>query len=391
MKYDFDTVYNRKGTNSVKYKIHPRYPNVSELIPMWIADMDFKTAPEIVSALREAADEGIFGYTQPDSEYFELLIDWNKKHFDFNIDRNWIVPCEGVMSAIAAAIRAHSSDEDSVLILQPVYYPFANVINNNNRRLIVSELKNDGDNYVIDYQDLENKIINNNVKILLFCSPHNPVGRVWDKQEIERVANICLKHNVIIISDEIHSDLVYKKHFPTASLSKKIADNTIALTSVTKTFNLAGIQGANMIVPNERIRALVQSELYAECSGGPDIMSLAAIKAAYRFGDAWLDELLDCLKGNIDFVVSSFVGTRIRAYAPQGTYLMWLDCRALEMCDEELEEFFVRDCGVWMNNGYIFGKGGSGFMRMNIACPRKTLGKAVQRIKETIGGQNHGI
>ena len=229
MKYDFDTVYNRKGTNSVKYKIHPRYPNVSELIPMWIADMDFKTAPEIVSALREAADEGIFGYTQPDSEYFELLIDWNKKHFDFNIDRNWIVPCKGVMSGIAAAIRAITKENDSVLIFQPVYYPFANVNNNNNRRLIVSELKNDGDNYVIDYQDLENKIINNNVKILLFCSPHNPVGRVWDKQEIERVADICLKHNVIIISDEIHSDLVYKKHIPTASLSDKVADITVGL------------------------------------------------------------------------------------------------------------------------------------------------------------------
>lgn len=384
MKYDFDTVYNRKDTNSIKYKIHPHYPDVSDLIPMWIADMDFKTAPEIISALKGAADEGIFGYTESDDTYFDLLIEWNKKRFDFNVQREWIVPCEGVMSAIAAAIRALSRDEDSVLILQPVYYPFANVIKSNNRRIIVSELKNDGEKYVINYEDLEDKIIKNNVKILLFCSPHNPVGRVWDKEEIIRVAEICIKHNVLIISDEIHSDLVYKKHFPTVSLSEKIADNTVALTSVTKTFNLAGIQGANMIVPNERIRASVQSELYAVCSGGPDIMSLAATKAAYGFGDAWLDELLDCLKGNIDFAVGSFAGTSLKAYAPQGTYLLWLDCRELGLNDRELEEFFIRKCGVWMNDGYIFGKGGSGFMRMNIACPRKTLEEAVFRIKSQI-------
>lgn len=386
MKYDFDTVYNRKGTNSVKYKIHPRYPEISDLIPMWIADMDFKTAPEIVSALREAADEGIFGYTQPDSEYFELLIDWNKKHFDFNIDRNWIVPCEGVMSAIAAAIRALSSDEDSVLILQPVYYPFANVINGNNRRLVVSELKNDGDNYVIDYRDLENKIINNNVKILLFCSPHNPVGRVWKREELERVTRICLKHNVIVISDEIHSDLVYKKHIPAASLSDEVANITIALTSITKTFNLAGIQGANLIIPNEKIRIAIENKLHSQCAGGPNIMSLAATKAAYQFGDRWLDELLIYLQGNINYVIKSLMSTKIKPLPPQGTYLIWIDCRALGLNDRELEDFFIKKCGVWMNSGYIFGKGGSGFMRMNIACPREVLEEAIKHIKDGLQG-----
>ncbi|MBQ7595294.1 MAG: pyridoxal phosphate-dependent aminotransferase [Clostridia bacterium] len=384
MKYDFDTVYNRKGTNSVKYKIHPRYPEISDLIPMWIADMDFKTAPEIVSALRYASDEGIFGYTELDDAYYDLLIDWYKKRFDFNIKREWIVPCEGVMFAVAAAIRALSSDEDSVLILQPVYYPFANVINNNNRRLVVSELKNDGDNYFIDYRDLENKIINNNVKILLFCSPHNPVGRVWKREELERVTRICLKHNVIVISDEIHSDLVYKKHIPTASLSDKVADITVGLTSSTKTFNLAGIQGANLIIPNEKIRIAIENELRAQCAGGANIMSLAATKAAYQYGDKWLDELLVYLTRNIDYVIGSFEGTEIRPLTPQGTYLMWPDCRALGLNDRELEDFFIKKCGVWMNGGYIFGKGGSGFMRMNIACPRKTLEEAVFRIKSKI-------
>lgn len=384
MKYDFDTVYNRKDTNSIKYKIHPHYPDVSDLIPMWIADMDFKTAPEIISALKGAADEGIFGYTELDDAYFDLLIDWNKKRFDFNVQREWIIPCKGVMSGVATAIRALTKSEDSVLIFQPVYYPFANAINYNNRRPVVSELKRDGDNYVIDYQDLEKKIIDNNVKLLLFCSPHNPVGRVWNKEELENVCKLCLKHHVIIISDEIHSDLVYKKHIPTASLSDETADITVELTSITKTFNLAGIQGANLIIPNEKIRAAVENELHSQCEGGPNIMSLAATKATYQFGDKWLGELLIYLTRNIDYVIRSFEGTKIKPLTPQGTYLIWLDCRELGLNDRELEEFFIKKCGVWMNNGYIFGKGGNGFMRMNIACPRKTLEEAIFRIKDKL-------
>lgn len=386
MKYDFDTVYNRKDTNSIKYKIHPHYPDVSDLIPMWIADMDFKTAPEIISALKGAADEGVFGYTELDDAYFDLLIDWNKKRFDFNVQREWIVPCDGVMFAIAAGIRALSDAGDSVLILQPVYYPFANVINDNNRRLVVSELKNDGDKYVIDYQDLENKIINNDVKILLFCSPHNPVGRVWEKEETGRVAEICKKHGVIVISDEIHSDLVYKRHYPTASLSDEIAQNTVAVTSVTKTFNLAGVKGANLIIPNTAIRNRIKKELKAVYSGGIEIMSSTATTAAYRYGEQWLNELLKYLKDNIDFVVKSFKNTKIKFIPPEGTYLLWLDCRALELNDRELEDFFIKKCGVWMNGGYIFGKGGSGFMRMNIACPREVLEEAIKHIKDGLQG-----
>ena len=388
MKYDFDTVYNRKDTNSVKYKIHPRYPGINDLIPMWIADMDFKTAPEIVSALKGAADEGIFGYTELDGEYFDLLIEWNKKRFDFNVQREWIVPCEGVMFAIAATIRALSDVGDSVLILQPVYYPFANVINDNNRRLVVSELLSDEKRYTIDYEDVERKIIDNNVKLLLFCSPHNPVCRVWDKEEILRIAEICKKHRVIVISDEIHSDLVYKSHYPTASLSDEIAQNTVAVTSVTKTFNLAGIKGANLIIPNISIRNIIKKEMKAVYSGGLEIMSSTATKAAYRYGEPWLSELIECLKDNIDFVINSFENTKISVIPPEGTYLLWLDCRALNMCEKELEEFFIRDCGVWMNSGYIFGKGGNGFMRMNIACPRKTLEEAVFRIKNKLKEKN---
>ncbi len=379
MQYDFDTVYDRSGTHSLKYKSHPHYPNET-LIPLWVADMDFKTAPEIIDALRKATEHGIFGYTVPDEAYFNSLLCWNQKRFHFDVKEEWVTPCEGVMSGIAAALSALSAEGDAVLIFQPVYHLFDHVLRDNKRRIIVSELQYDGKKYVIDYDDFERKVIENDVKILLFCSPHNPVGRVWSREELARVTAICLQHNVLIISDEIHSDLTFQPHIPTASLSDAVADITVALTSVTKTFNLAGIQGANLIIPNGKIRALVEARLRAQCSGGPGIMSLAAAKAAYQHGENWLDALLGYLQGNIDYVILSFAGTKIKPIIPQGTYLMWLDCRNLGLCDKELEEFFIKKCGVWMNSGYIFGKGGSGFMRMNVACPRATLEKAVHAI-----------
>ncbi len=383
MRYDFDTVYDRRGTNSVKYMAHPRYPD-KRLIPMWVADMDFRTAPEIINSLCETAKSGIFGYTDIDEEYFDLLIEWNKKRFGFNIKREWITPCEGVMSGISAALRSLTKENDAVLILQPVYFPFANVIVNNKRKLTVSELKNINGRYFIDYNDLEKKITENDVKLMLFCSPHNPVGRVWDREEIIEVARICLKYNVKMISDEIHSDLVYKRHFPTAFLSDEIQENTIALTSVTKTFNLAGIQGANLIIPNEELRNTVEQELRTECLGGMGIMSFNSFKSAYKYGEAWLDEAILYLRKNIDFVLESFKGTKIKPVNPEGTYLVWLDCRELGFDDKQLEKFFLEECGIWMNNGFIFGEGGSGFMRMNVACPKATLEKAISNIKEKI-------
>lgn len=383
MKYDFDTVYDRKNTNSVKYKPHPRYPN-SDIIPMWIADMDFKTAPEIIDAVKQAADDGIFGYTQLDDEYFELLKNWNKKRFGFDINTDWVVPCSSVMFASAAVIRALSNVGDSVLILQPVYYPFADVIKDNNRKLVVSELVLKDGKYTIDYEDLENQIVKNDIKIFLFCSPHNPVGRVWEKEEIISVMKICKKYGVFIISDEIHSDLVYTKHYPTLSISSEFTDIIASVTSVTKTFNLAGIKGANLFIPNEEIRNKVKKEIQSTFCGSLETLTIAAIKSAYRYGEDWLEELLCYLKSNAEYVVKSFENTKIKVAMPEGTYLLWLDCKELNLCERELEEFFVRECGVWMNNGFVFGKGGSGFMRMNIACPKSTLEKAIFSIRKNL-------
>ncbi len=386
MNYDFETVYTRNPANSVKHKTHPRYPENHDMIPMWIADMDFQTAPEIIDSLKAVSEQGLFGYTELDREYYDLLIAWNKKRFCFVPDRAWIVPCEGVMFGIAASIRALSEVNDSVLILQPVYYPFANVIKDNRRRLVVSELVNEAGRYQIDFEDLERSIIENRVKLLLFCSPHNPVGRVWSKEELERVASICLKNHVIMISDEIHSDLVYQRHYPLASLSREIAHNTVLISSVTKSFNLAGIKSAHLIISNADLRDRIKKEIRSIYPGRLGIMSVAATKAAYRYGEPWLEELLVFLKSNVDDVIRSFEDSKIRVIAPESTYLLWLDCRKLNFDEETLDAFFLRDCGVWLNSGYTFGKGGSGFMRMNIACPKQTLKEAICRIQDKLRG-----
>lgn len=379
MKYDFDTVFDRKNKNSLKYMAHPRYRDY-DVIPLWVADMDFQTVPEVIDALQCVTQHGIFGYTVLDDEYFELLISWYKRRFSFNINREWIVPVNSVMSAISLSIRALTSEMDSVLIFQPVYYPFESVVINNKRTPVICELSYSGEKYTIDFNDFEDKIVKNNVKALLFCSPHNPVGRVWDKKELERVGKICTKHNVFIISDEIHSDLAYKNHLPFAMLSSEISERTVLCTSFTKTFNLAGIHGANVIIPNTDIRKAFENEAKAVFANGLGIMSTSAAKAVYRYGEKWLEELLEYLKDNISYVINSLKNTKIKPLCPEGTYLMWLDCRRLGLSDRELEKFFITRCGVWLNNGITFGRGGSGFMRMNIACPRATLEKAIKQI-----------
>ena len=387
MNYDFDTVYDRKNTNSLKYKLHPKYPEKTDLIPMWVADMDFKTAPEIISELQIAAQQGIYGYTEPDDEYYSLTINWYKKRFDFTVDKSWIVPINSVMFGIAAAIRALTAEHDSVMIFQPVYYPFEDVIKDNNRTPVISELKSDGGRYAVDFDDFEKKIIRNNIKVLLFCSPHNPVGRVWSKAELEHIAEICQRHGTVIISDEIHSDLTFKKHTPVASLSDETAAITVTLTSATKTFNLAGIQGANVIVSDRNIRNKIKNEIKSTKAAGLNLMYLSAAKAAYKYGEAWLTSLLEYIKANMDYVAESFKNTKIKTLIPEATYLVWLDCRALGLSDRELDDFFINKCGVWLNNGSTFGAGGNGFMRMNVACPRVTLNRAVNNILNCIGDE----
>lgn len=383
--YDFDTVYDRRVPGDIKYEA---IDGKTDVIPMWIADMDFKCLPAVTEALSGAAEYGIFGYAVADERYDQAVASWYKKRMDWEIDPAEILKMPGVMFAIAAAIRALTEPQDSVLICQPVYYPFATIVKANDRRLVVSELTLKNGHYEIDFDEFEKRITQNRVKLFLLCSPHNPVGRVWTKEELLEIGRICLKHDVIIVSDEIHSDFVYPgyRHIPIASLSDALAERCITCTSPTKTFNLAGLQAANIVIPNDKLRRKVYKAGLATGYSRPNTMAVEATKAAYLGGEEWLDALRSYLWENIS-LVETFCkesGGKISLIRPEGTYLLWLDCRSLGLTSDELEQLFLRKAKVRLHNGAIFGAGGSGFMRMNVACPRSVLKEALERTAQAI-------
>ena len=349
--------------------------------------MDFKSPPAVTDALAKVAQHGIYGYGDTDDEYDALIIDWYNRRIGWKIEKDQILKIPGVMFGVAAAIRAVTEPNDAVLICQPVYYPFAKIIPANHRKTVVSELILKNGRYEIDFGDFESKIKREKVKAFLLCSPHNPVGRVWTKEELIKIAEICLKYGVYIISDEIHSDFIYPgyKHIPIALLSEEIADRTITCLSPTKTFNLAGLQAANLIVPNKALRLRIKKECVSTGYSHLNIMAVAATKAAYKQGEGWLEGLLKYLEQNINFLKNAFPeDAPVSALNIQGTYLAWLDCRKLNLTPSELDDLFLGKAGVWLHNGQTFGAGGDGFMRMNIACPRSVLEKAVQRINYAV-------
>lgn len=384
----FDQIHNRKNTASVKHDIIPQGADKDKLIPMWVADMDFKTPPAVEKALTEVASHGIYGYTMADEAYKNALVNWCKKRYNWQISTHWNTPTPGVMFAVSAAVRALTKPLESVLICQPVYHPFANTIKANNRKVVISELKLLNGRYEIDWADFEKQIIKNQVKLFILCSPHNPVGRVWTLAELKKIGEICLKHNVYVIADEIHADFVYSghQHIPFASISEDLANITITCTSPSKTFNLAGLQVANILISNEEIREKFQTECIITGYGNLNIMAFAAAKAAYTQGEEWLDTMLAYLEDNIKLLAAAFgsENSPIKLIKPEGTYLMWLDCRSLGLTQEELEKLFLEKAGLWLNSGTIFGKGGEGFMRMNIACPKAILETAISRLQAVI-------
>lgn len=375
----FDPKYDRTGTGAIKYRNLPE-----NTIPMWIADMDFKSPPAVTDALIKAAQHGIYGYGDTDDEYDSLIVNWYEHRINWKIEKDQILKIPGVMFGVAAAIRAVTEPKDAVLICQPVYYPFAKIIPDNHRRTVISELVLKNGRYEIDFEDFENKIKQEKVKVFLLCSPHNPVGRVWSRTELAEIAQICLKNGVYIISDEIHSDFIYSgyKHIPIASLSDEIADRTITCLSPTKTFNLPGLQAANLVVPNRNLRIRIKKECAATGYSHLNIMATAATKAAYKHGEEWLEGLLQYLGQNIAILRTAFPeDAPVSALNLEGTYLAWLDCRKLKMSPSELDNLFLGKAGIWLHNGQTFGTGGDGFMRMNIACPNSVLKEAIKRIK----------
>lgn len=388
MKYDFNKIINRNNTKSLKYDFAKERNMPEDLLPLWVADMDFQTSPEIIEALNKAVSHGIYGYSEGKEEYFDAVYNWYNDNFNWQVKKEWLIKTPGVVFAIVLAINALTNEGDSVLIQNPVYYSFTEVIIDNNRKLVNNSLVRNGKKYEIDFEDFEKKIIENNVKLFILCSPHNPVGRVWKKWELEKIGDICLKHNVKIVSDEIHSDFVYpeNKHIVFSSLDEKYQNITITCTAPTKTFNLAGLQISNIFIPNLEIRKKVLKQLDRVGYSQVNLMGLVACEAAYKYGRQWLNELKEYLLDNLNFL-RDYLETnipQIKLIEPEGTYLIWLDCSALGLEDKELEKFIVEKAKLWLDSGYIFGKEGEGFQRINIACPRETLKKALEQLKEAV-------
>ncbi|MBQ8356282.1 MAG: pyridoxal phosphate-dependent aminotransferase [Clostridia bacterium] len=388
MKYDFDKIYNRRNTNSLKYDFAGERGRPDGLIPLWVADMDFRVPDEVVSVLKKKAEHGIFGYSEPKEDYFGALENWFSSRHGWNVDGRRFVQTCGVVFSIGALIRALTHIGDAVIICQPVYYPFSQIVTDNGRRLIVSELKNENGYYTVDYTDFERKICQNDVKLFILCNPHNPVGRVWTREELIRMGEICIRHGVFVISDEIHSDFVYEgnRHIPYPTLGERFEESCAVCTAPTKTFNLAGLHIANTYIYSDSLRRKFTKELDAQGYSQSNVMGLIACQAAYTYGAEWLDELKRYLAENLSFVRAYLREhiPQIKLIEPQGTYLIWLDCRALNLTDRQLKQLIQDEAKLWTDDGYIFGAGGSGFERINIACPRSTLKQALENLKQAV-------
>lgn len=388
MPVDFDTVPNRRGTNCFKYDFAREMGMPEDVLPLWVADMDFPTAPAVLERLHALAEHGIFGYTGVKDAYFSAVHNWYAQRFGWETQRSWLVTTPGVVFAIAIAIRAFTQKGDAILIQQPVYYPFADKVTENDRQLVVNPLILKNGRYEMDFADMERKIADNHVKMLLLCSPHNPVGRVWTKEELLRVGEICQKHGVLVVSDEIHADFTYAGHTHRvfASVKSEFADFTITCTAPSKTFNLAGLQNSNIFIPNRQLRHAYKKELCACGCGGTNCMGMAACQAAYEAGADWLEQLKQYLAGNLAYV-RQFLREKLPDIAliePEGTYLVWLDLRKLGLTEQQQRQLIVQDAKLWLDTGTLFGQGGEGFERINIACPRATIEQAMQRLERAV-------
>lgn len=385
MKYDFDEIIDRAGTNSLKYDFARERGMPDDLLPLWVADMDFRAPREVLDALKAKVEHGIFGYSEPKNDYFETLGAWCRERYGWTncAPENFLLTC-GVVHALATLIRILTREDDSVLICQPVYYPFAGTIRANRRRLVVSELKYENGRYAVDFEDFEEKIVRGNVKVFILCNPHNPVGRVWTREELERLGDVCLRRGVFVISDEIHADFIYGNapHTVFASIRPEFEKNCAVCTAPTKTFNLAGLHIANTYLADPALRRKFLAELDAQGYSQSNVMGIVACQAAYAHGAPWLDALRGYLRGNLDFV-RNFLRERapkIRLVEPEGTYLIWLDFREFGLSDAELKRRVLDGAKLWLDDGFIFGAGGSGFQRVNIACPRAVLERALLRL-----------
>ncbi len=387
MNYNFDEIIPRENTSSVKFDLRKEIFGVADVIPMWVADMDFKTPDFVIDAIRKRTEHEIMGYTFRSESFYHSIIRWMKKRHGWEIQQNWIAFSPGVVPALNLAVMAFTNPGDKIIVQRPVYFPFFPAIESHGRILVNNPLIYSHGKYVIDFEDLERKA-DNGVKMMLLCSPHNPTGNVWSREDLEKISGICRERKIIILSDEIHSDLIYKDHthFPTAMVSPEVSDLTVTCVAPSKTFNLAGLSTSVVIASNSRLKNLYDKMLEEIHVGGGNIFGYTALESAYNHGEEWLAQLMNYLLGNLDFLIEFLKKEipRIKPVIPQATYMVWLDCTQLGMDEKELKRFMISEAGLGLSDGILFGPEGKGFQRINIGCPRKTLSDALIRLKTAV-------
>lgn len=385
---NFDEIINRRGTDCLKYDFAVRRGMPEDVLPLWVADMDFKTTSYVEDAVIERTKHGIFGYSESGEEYFKAVAGWMQRHHNWEIRPEWLIKTPGVVFALAMAVKAFTEKGDSVLIQQPVYYPFSEVIRDNGRVVVSNDLYLGEDNrYHIDLADFEKKIVKYHVKLFLLCSPHNPTGRVFTKEELTAMGDLCVKHGVKVVSDEIHNDFVFQgEHTVFASVKKEYEEISVICTSPSKTFNLASMLISNIFIPNRELRQRFRHEVDAAGISQLSVLGLVAAKAAYAQGDEWYEQMMSYVGENIryvkEYVKENLPGVTV--IDGEGTYLMWLDFRGTGLDPEELDRRIIYEAKLWLDSGKIFGHTGAGFQRINVAAPRATLTECLERIRKVL-------
>ena len=387
MKFNFDKIIDRTNNFSAKWSEMNKNFGTNDLLPMWVADMDFLTAPCVMEALKDRLEQGIFGYTTRPSSYNESIVNWLDNRFSWKINQEWLMFSPAVITSISLLIQNLTQKNDKIMIQEPVYSPFHNIVESNERSLVISPLvKLDDGSYVMDYEDIEAKI--KDVKVFILCNPHNPVGRVWTREELTRLGEICLKHNVLIISDEIHSDIILKnhKHTPFASISKEFSENTITCMAPTKTFNLAGLQSSFLVISNPYYYEVMDKAFSILDIKRNNAFSLVATEAAYNYGEDWLYELIKYIEDNVDFAIDYIKNhmPQLKVKKPEGTYLLWVDFSNLNVDKEDLKNALINKGRIALSDGSSFGIGGDGYYRINLACPRSMVLEGLKRIEFAI-------
>lgn len=381
---DFDKVIERRGTDCLKYDFAKRRGRPEDVLPLWVADMDFATSSYIEDALIERTHHGIFGYTEVGDRYFQAVAGWMKRHHDWDVNPRWLIKTPGVVFALAMSVKAYTEKGDKVLIQQPVYYPFSEVIEDNERIVVSNDLVLGEDNkYHIDFEDFEQKIIQHHIKLFLLCNPQNPTGRVFTKEELTRLGDICLKHQVIVVSDEIHNDFAfYGEHIVFAKVKKEFEDICVICTSASKTFNLASMLISNIFIPNHKLKTQFRHQVDAAGMSQLSALGLVATETAYTKGDEWYEKMFQYVKANIEYV-KEYVRDKmpgVKVIDGEGTFLPWLDFRGTGLTPSEIDDRIIYKAKLWLDSGVIFGPVGDGFQRINVAVPRSTVTECLDRI-----------